>query len=201
MKWGNPSRMRRKGWRAGRQHALRVLLAAAALVPLPAAAQQAQSYAVMRGEILDGIVLQNPADMEFGRITPGTADGTVVMTPNGSSAVASCTTNFGIVQIGNCQAARFEGNIPFIHPLQITKPPGDQVILTGPAGATMRLRRFTIIKGAGLMFGTDLATTPTVSYLVLGGNFVIYVGGTLDVARTQRAGIYTGSFTLSFNYN
>jgi len=201
MEWGNPSRMRRDGWRTGRQRALAVLLAAATLAPLPAAAQQRQTFAVARGEILDGIILQNPADMEFGRISPGTANGTVVMTPNGSSAVASCTTNFGIVRTGNCQAARFEGDIPFIHPLQITKPAGDQVILTGPAGATMRLHRFTIAKGPGLMFGTDLATTPTVSYLVLGGNFVIYVGGTLDVARTQRAGIYTGSFTLTFNYN
>jgi len=202
MEWGNPSRLRRDERRTGRQHALGVLLAVTTLAPFPAAAQQAQGYALTRSEILDPMILQNPADMDFGRIMPGTANGTVVMTPSTTGGiVAACTTTSGIVRTGNCRAARFEGSIPFIFNLQITKPAGDQVTLTGPAGATMQLRRFTIAKGPGLMLGTDLATTPTVSYWVLGGTFAFFVGGTLDVARTQRAGIYTGSFTLSFNYN
>lgn len=178
-----------------------VLFALAAFAPLPATAQQTQGFSVVQADIIDPMTVVNNADMYFGRITPGTADGTVVMTPNGSSIAASCATNNGIVRVGDCRAARFQGTIPFIHQLQITKPAGDQVTLTGPGGATMRLRRFTIAAGAGWMFGTDLATTPTVSYFVLGGNFVIYVGGTLEVARNQRAGIYNGTFTLTFNYN
>jgi hypothetical protein len=177
------------------------LLAVAAFAPLPAAAQQGQSYAVARADIMDAMTVVNNADMYFGVITPGTANGTVVMTPNDQSNAAACAVNNGITRSGPCRAARFEGQIPFIHNLVITKPAGDQVMLTGPSGATMRLRRFTVAAGSGWMFGTDLATTPTVSYFVLGGTFVIYVGGTLDVARNQRAGVYNGSFTLTFNYN
>jgi hypothetical protein len=199
MDWGNPRRRRPERRRSTRQRAFCALIVAAALAPLPAAAQQrAVGQAVSRGEILDPMTLNNDADMDFGRIVPGTANGTVVMTPNGSSTVASCTTTSGIVRTGNCRAAFFDGNVPFIFNLQITKPAGNQVTLTGPAGATIRLHDFTFAKGTGLMLGGSL-TDP--NYLVIGGAFSVYVGGTIDVARTQRAGIYTGNFTLTFNYN
>jgi len=198
MRWGIHRRERREERRTTRQRALCALLAAAALAPLPAAAQQAETYAIVQTEILDPLVLVNDADMYFGRIMPGSADGTVVMTPNGSSTTATCTTNNGIVRTDDCRAARFAGSLPFIYNLQITKPPGDQATLTGPAGATMQIHNFTFAKGSGLMLGGSL-TNPT--YFVIGGNFSVYVGATLDVARTQRAGIYNGSFTLTFNYN
>lgn len=201
MEWGKPDRRRHERWRTKWQRTLCALLLAVALAPLPAAAQQGQSYAVVRADIMDAMTVVNNADMYFGVIVPGTTNGTVVMTPSDQSTAASCAVNNGITRTGPCRAARFEGDIPFIHNLVITKPAGDQVTLTGPAGATMRLRRFTVAAGSGWMFGTDLATTPTVSYLVLGGTFVVYVGGTLDVARNQRAGVYNGSFTLTFNYN
>jgi hypothetical protein len=126
---------------------------------------------------------------------PGTANGAVVLNP---AATATCTTNAGIVHSGNCRAARFSGSLPFFHTLVITKPAGNQITLSGPLGATMQLHDFTFAKGSGLMLGGSL-TNPT--YLVIGGTFSVYVGGTLDVARTQRPGIYNGTFTLSFNYN
>ena len=201
MEWGKPSQRRANARRTGWQRAMGVLLLAAAFAPLPAAAQQGQSYAVVRADIMDAMTVVNNADMYFGVITPGTANGTVVMTPDDQSNAASCAVNNGIIRTGPCRAARFEGDIPFIHNLTITKPAGDQIMLTGPAGATMRVRAFRIAAGSGWMFGTDLATTPTVTYFVFGGSFVIYVGGTLDVARNQRAGVYNGSFTLTFNYN
>src|SRR5688572_17974080 len=124
MRGGNPSRRRLAGPWAKRLRALCVLLAAAALAPLPVAAQQAQGFSVVRTEIVDPMTVINDADMYFGRISPGTADGTVVMTPSGSSIVANCATNNGIVRTGDCRAARFQGTIPFIHTLQITKPAG-----------------------------------------------------------------------------
>jgi len=169
----------------------------AVLGPLPAAAQ-VQDIALMRGEILDPMVLQNPADMDFGDITPGTANGTVVMTPSTTGTTAACATNNGILHVGACRAAQFQGSVPFIFNLQVTKPAGNQITLTGPAGATMRLHDFTFAKGSPLMLGGTL-TNP--QYFVIGGNFIVYVGGTLDVARTQRPGRYNGTFTLTFNYN
>jgi len=179
------------------QRVVCALLAALALVPLPAAAQQrVQGRGMMQSEILAPVTVVNDADMDFGRIMPGTANGSVVMTPG--NATATCTTNAGIVRTGACKAAQFDGNLPFLFNLEITKPAGNQVTLVGPLGATMRLHDFTFAKGSGLMLGGTL-TDPT--YFVIGGTFEVYVGGTLDVARTQRPGIYNGTFTLSFNYN
>jgi hypothetical protein len=195
MEWGNPSEQRRAKRRARRQHALGALLAAIVLAPAPAAGQTRQATALNRAEILQPLVVLSAEDMNFGRIAPGTANGTVVMTPG---ATASCATNAGIVRTGTCRAARFDGSLPFFHTLEITKPAGNQIMLTGPLGATMRLRDFTFAKGSALMLGGS-ATDPT--YFVIGGSFVVYVGGTLEVARTQRGGIYNGTFTLSFNYN
>ena len=62
----------------------------------------------------------------------------------------------------------------------------------------MMLHHFRYAKGTPLMLG-GTAENPT--YLVFGGTFILYVGGTLDVARTQRPGIYNGTFELTFNYN
>jgi hypothetical protein len=70
MRWGTSSRQRRERRRSRRACALAALLATAVLTALPAAAQ-VQDIALMRGEILDPMVLQNPADMDFGDITPG----------------------------------------------------------------------------------------------------------------------------------
>ena len=199
MSGGNPTGGRGDAWRTRGRRAACALLAALALAPLPALAQQAQDHALMRSEILDAMIVQNEADLDFGDITPGTANGTVVLTP-GTTGTAACTTNNGIVRIGNCRAARFSGSLPFLFGLEITKPTGNQVMLTGPGGATMRLRDFTFAKGLSplLMWGG----TPTEpNYFVIGGNFIVYVGGTLDVARNQRPGVYNGTFTLTFNYN
>jgi hypothetical protein len=197
MEWGNSSRRRPGGRRTTGQRVLCALLVALALAPLPAAAQQrVQGRGMMRSEILAPVTVQNDADMDFGDIIPGTANGSVVMTPG--NPTATCTTNAGIIRTGPCKAARFDGELPFLFGLEITKPAGNQINLVGPAGATMRLHDFTFAKGSGLMLGGSL-TDPT--YFVIGGTFTVYVGGTLDVARTQRPGIYNGTFTLSFNYN
>lgn len=176
------------------ERATSALVAALLLAPLPAAAQAVDS-AFTRGEILDTMTVENEADMDFGDILPGTANGTVVMTPG---ATATCATNNGIIRTGPCRAARFEGGLPFVFGLQVTMPGGNLTTLTGPLGATMRLRNFTFAKGLPLMLGGG-PTNP--QYFVLGGNFVLFVGGTLEVARTQAPGVYNGTFTLEFNYN
>jgi hypothetical protein len=196
MRRGTSSRRRREKRRTTRQRVLCALLAAVVFAPQPATAKTA--YASQRAQIMDTMVLLNPADMDFGQITPGTANGNVVMTPNGTNNGAACATNNGIIHTGLCRSAYFEGSVPFVFNLQITKPAGNQVTLVGPSGATMRLHDFTFAKGSALMLGGS-ATNPT--YFVIGGNFSVYVGATVDVARTQQAGIYNGTFTLTFNYN
>ena len=152
----------------------------------------------MRSEVLDSMVVENEADMDFGDIIPGATNGTVVMTPSGSPL---CTPNNGIIRTGTCRAARFDGDVSFFFFLRVTRPAGNQITLTGPNGATMQLTNFTY----------DMATASwnlglqgnDQRYVILtgNGNFTLYVGGTLNVASNQRPGVYNGSFALTFNYD
>ena len=171
------------------------LFAAATLAPLPAFAQVAQDHALMRSEIVDAATLQNDADMDFGDIIPSGTNGTVVMTP---ALAATCSTTGGLIRSGPCKAAEFSGTAFPGAILRVRRPIPNLIVLTGPLGATMRLHDFTFAKGTALMLGGSL-TDP--NYFVIGGTFIVFVGGTLDVARTQRPGIYNGTFVLSFNYN
>jgi hypothetical protein len=197
MRWGTSSGRRPGAGRTTRRRALAALSATLAFVPSPAAAQD-QDSAVMRGQILDTLTVNNDADMDFGDIVPGTANGTVVMT---ASAAPTCTANNGIVRTGTCRAARFDGDATFLFLLRVTRPAGNQIMLTGPMGATMALNNFSFaITTAALNLGPQGNDQ---RYLLLtgSGNFTIYVGGTLNVARTQRPGVYNGTFSINFNYD
>ena len=183
-----------------RRRAFGALVASLLLAPVSALAQ-ANDHALMRTEILDSLVLENDADMDFGDLIPGSADGAVVMTP---SATATCGTNNGIVHSGACRAAEFSGNASFLFLLRIERPAGNQITLVGPGGATMRLDTFTFGIGSGLTtFANGNGPPHQQRYRVYSfdGSFTFYVGGTLRVARNQAPGIYNGTFSITMNYD
>lgn len=180
-----------------RQRATCALLAAAALAPVPATAQQ-QAYATMAAEILDPATLQNDADMDFGDIIPSGVNGTVVMT---ASATATCTANNGLVRTGPCRAAEFSGIAFQSARLRVQRPNADRIDLAGPGGATMRLQDFSFgsagttvnlgANGANHRFRVDAGD----------GAFTFHVGGTLRVGATQAPGIYYGTFEIRIDYD
>jgi hypothetical protein len=172
------------------------LFAAAALAPLPAAAQEA--YALIGTDIVDSTTIAPDADLNFGQIMPSASGGNVVLT---ASATATCTTTGGLVHSGACKAAQFSGNsFPQVE-MRVMRPSGDRIDLTGPGGTTMRVQDFT--------FGS---TGTTVSLGANGANhrfridapdgaYTFYVGGTLRVGAAQAPGVYTGSFNIRITYN
>ncbi len=166
-------------------------------VAQPAAAQ-AFDAAFARGQILDTIIVTNPADMDFAQITPRGTPGTVILP---ASANPTCTRTGTLVLAGTCRAARFDGDVTFLYTLRITKPAGGQILLIGPAGATMLLNNFTLAPGGGLWDTGSSATEQRYLVLNLAGNFTVYVGGTLHVAGNQRPGVYNGTFSMTFNYD
>ena len=183
-------------WAVGERAAC-AILAVAALAPLPLAAQ-ATGSTVADAQILDPIVLGPGADLDFGQITIAGNPGTVLIQPN---AGPTCATTGGLVHAGDCRAARFDGDVTFLFLLRVTRPVGNQITLTGPMGATMQVTNLTYGMTTAAwnlgLAGNDMR------YLILtgNGNFTLYVGGTLNVAATQRPGVYTGTFALEFNYD
>ena len=201
MDWGAFSRDGGRGPPGARvRSALTAGLAiASAVLPLQAKAQQGTDTETAEARA----VLLNPGsfiqidDMVFGEVAQAGA-GTIVLTP---AASPTCNTTGGLIRTGPCQAASFAGDVYLLFLLRLTRPAGNQITLTGPGGATMRVSNFTFGAGSALL---NLGSTATEQrYLVLSGDgqFLVYVGGTLHVAANQAAGIYQGTFQIQVNYN
>jgi hypothetical protein len=174
-------------------------LSAAALMPVSAAAQ-VQEPALVRSEILDPMTLQNDADMDFGDIIPGTAAGTVVMTP---SATPTCTASAGLVRSGPCKAAEFSGTAFAGAELRVRRPTPNSITLTGPGGATMTVTTFTLGSTAPTVYLGNPGNSPNHRFRVDApdGSYTFYVGATLNVGANQLPGIYNGAFQIDVTYN
>lgn len=124
-------------------------------------------------------VVQTTA-MNFGSISP---DADVATTVDLSIAgVASSTDGAGIVPASGAQQGVFtatgSGNLA----IAVTYSAGD--VLTGP-GANMAIGSFVDDAAAALTGGTE----------------VFNVGATLSVGANQTVGGYSGTFTVTVNYN
>jgi hypothetical protein len=118
-------------------------------------------------------------DLAFGHIIPG-AGGTVTITP------AGVVTKTGAVTLTT----------------QLTKGPA-QFKVEGDAGKTYHVtldETTTITAGTNTMNVTGLNHNSDL-YLDGDGVAVFHVGGTLNVASAQTAGIYEGTFNISATYD
>ena len=158
-----------------------------------AAGQEAGSYSGTFDLICDGfsdttnvtitiaapISISSSGDMDFGTmVTTGTA-GTVTVTPAGArtcSAEVDC--------LGGFPAAAFDVTGEAANTYSITLP--SSATLTS-GGDTMTIDTFT----------DDAGATPTLS----GGSDTFNVGATLNVGATQASGTYSGTFSVTVNYN
>jgi uncharacterized protein DUF4402 len=177
-----------------------LILSALALALFDVAPVEARDADTARAsaQISSPINIVNSADMDFGKIAYSASAGTVVLT---AAATPSCFTTGSLVQTGNCKAAKFEGIVHFLFGLQVTEPIGNSILLTGPAGATMRLDNFTYGAGSGTL---DLGQSGAIHrfwILNVTGSYSFFMGGTLHVGANQAPGIYNGEFQIQLNYN
>ena len=131
--------------------------------------------------ILEALVLNKVADLSFANIVPDTANpGTVVVSPAGAR-----TCGAGLICSGTVSAADFS----------INGAPGATFALTMPTAAnitsgsdTMQVNNFT--NSLGGLTGT-----------LTGGTAAFQLGATLNVGANQAVGTYTGTFTVTVDYN
>ena len=189
--------MRLEAATVARSAAGRALAIALALLPVPAFAQQSQSFDMTLTMLTPGSIAK-VSDMDFGQIARPNAAGTVVLSP---SASATCTTTNGLVQTGNCQAAHFSILGRRNWRVRIRETSGT-VTLNGPAGATMSMTNVTFASA-------DLSTRPGGNGWNL-GNYNIdnvsgfadfYLGGTLNVGALQQPGVYNGTVNIQIQFN
>lgn len=142
-------------------------------------AQAATATATATAEILEQVTITQVSDLDFGTIVP---DATNLETVS-VAANAAGTRNCGILTCaGTVSSASFD----------VTGASGLNVDITGLGALTQ------LSDGANNM---SISLNGSAAVLAMTGAAVaLYVGGDLDVAANQPAGVYTGSFDVTAEY-
>ena len=145
-------------------------------------------------EIKTVLVLTKTADLNFGQVRAGNADGTVIVTPLN---VRSATGGVKLRAETNFSRAEFI----------ITGDPGDSYSIVPVLGFALHDQRGDPIPGETILQVTNLISYSTTAMAVtfLGqfnsnGIDTLFVGGTLLVPPGAKFGKYGGEVTLTFNY-
>ena len=157
----------------------------------PASAQAAGEAGVT---LLDDSRVRKTADLDFGAIFAGQG-GTITVAPDGR-----VTLTGSVESLGGTQPAGFvmERRILVDYPAMVRPRTSERIQLEHEAdpGTRMTVRSFT----------TDYNRRTTLPFL---GNVPAYylrtsydfrIGATLQVARNQRPGNYSGTFTVDLDY-
>lgn len=172
------------GTRTRRAWAGRAALAAIMLMPgVAAPALAADSSASGRAAVVTPLSIVNTRALDFGRLVPGAAAGTVVIAP---ATDIRTVTGGATAAGGTTQAAQFLtlGQSSFL--LQITRGPLPVLSRVG-GGATMNVTALTL-------------NGPALRFFPPNNVIDLRVGGTLAVAANQLPGTYTGTFVINANY-
>lgn len=185
--------------------ALSLLAAPAAMAQSVPATGKVTASGGARAVILVPLTLVKSQDMNFGKIAVSNVAGTVVL--NGQTN--ACTTTGGVFETSSCQAAVFTG--------MGTKNMNARISLTsvsnlaGP-GTAMTLTNVFLTNDATISFsGNPNANGQGVGLTQGNGNqrysivsstgiFTLKLGGTLNVNANQAPGVYTGSITVTVQY-
>jgi Domain of unknown function (DUF4402) len=130
-------------------------------------------------------------NLHFGEVIRGATAGTVTIAPNGTR-----TKTGGVTLVGNLhQPAEFAGMGTNNQRVDLSLG-ANQIFITGP-GAPMRVHTFVI----GSTPTAILTTTPRRFRINSPtGIFMFPVGATLDVGANQTPGTYTGTWSITLNY-
>ena len=162
--------------------------AAVAVASLATSAQAASSAsASATATILSALNVTNTAPLAFDTIAVNGA-GTVVVAPNGN---ISCTAGALVCPGFNSSAAAFKVTGDTGTNVAVTLPTTASILTLSPwtgtgAAPTMTVDGFN----TGFPSGSTIAATGT----------TFNVGGVLHVAAAQAAGAYSGTFSVSVNY-
>ncbi|HEY8591322.1 MAG TPA: DUF4402 domain-containing protein [Sphingomicrobium sp.] len=171
-------------------------LAATVAVATPAAAQQASATAnaTAKGVVLLPLTLTKSSDLDFGTVVASSTAGTVAI--NADSGTRSVTG--GVTGVPSFPGGRalFQG----------AGSASQQVVLTLNAasiltsgGNTITVSSMTFDTGAAS--STNLAGNLTTTRTINGtGAFAVGVGGTFAIAANQPNGVYSGTFSVTADY-
>ena len=193
--------------RAHRSLSAGLVLGAAVLSASAASARGTPVVVVAsaRATVVTTLTVVKVQDLSFGRIVPRPQLGTVTVDQN----TGACTVTGPILEVGRCQYAQFAG--------MGSKNLGARISLTGTTnltgpGQAMVLDNIKLGTNSSISFSGNTNANGQGVGLTRGGNaekytivsnsgiYVLNVGGRLTVNANQAPGLYTGSITISVQY-
>jgi len=130
------------------------------------------------------VVLSNTRGLDFGRFVAGTG-GTITVSPTGVRSRSG-----GVVLLNSPTVGSASFNVG-----KSSNGAGKAVIISVPANGSTRLN-----SGGNSMAVNTFVNNPASIASVPNGGTPLSVGATLSVAPNQPAGNYTGSFSLTVNF-
>jgi hypothetical protein len=161
-------------------------------VSFSANAQSSSADATARATIVAPIALQKTADLEFGNISASTGAGTITIVPQAIPVRNPGGNLTSVLSIGGTvSAACFKVTGTLLQTYVVTMPNSVELIHTD--GVT---------KMTATDFKSSLDATENVGVVTVGELSNVYVGATLQVGASQKAGLYeSAAFGVSVNYN
>jgi len=155
-------------------------------------AVNAQSSASATGQIFAEVIAAYTATetsaLNFGRFSPGPQGGEIILSPqNTVSVLGSIYTGSGV---RNAASFYVTGSVDVA--FSITLPAGPVVLSHVSSPRTMTVKDWVSVPSPGVGTG-----------MLQNGFQVVYVGATLKVGPLEDnpAGIYTGSYNITFDFN
>lgn len=171
-------------------------LAATVAVASPAFAAPATvtANATAKGVVLLPLTLTKTSDLDFGTVVASAAAGTVVISPDdGSRAVTGGVT--GVPSFAGGRAL-FQGAGSASQQVVLTLNAAT-VLTSGSNTITVNSMTFDTGAASAVNGSGNLATTRTINGT---GAFSIGVGGNFAIAANQANGLYTGTFSVTADY-
>jgi len=180
-------------------HAIRALCAMLALtlsvlLTSPAQAQRATAQARAEAVVVTPLSFVKVDDLNFGSLVPSNTAGTVVLAPTGAR---TATGGVQLAAGAAPQPASFAGRGSRNQLVSIQVTSNTRTLTRVGGGDTMTMDTFII----GSTPTAQLTTTP-LSFRITNTNglFAFPIGATLRVKARQTPGTYTGTFSVTLNY-
>lgn len=145
------------------------------------AAEFADATATVSGAVIAPISVSATSALNFGTVGVTTFPGSLEVTPSGATVPSNVTELAGDIASEAVFTVTGEGNAAYSVTL-----PTSMTLTSGPNSV--------IVDG----FNHDGGGTPTIGG---GGSRDLSIGATLNIGANQLSGTYTGSYTITVNYN
>lgn len=139
-------------------------------------------------EIIEALTTKETSPLNFGRFSPETQGGKIILTPDGVRSVQGTVALAG----GKHSSASFYVSGQYESTFSIALPAGPEILINLDNNKTMVVSDWQSSPAAGVGMGK-----------LIGGAVTVYIGATLSVGdmNTNPVGMYAGTFKVTFAYN